>query len=105
MFHVSIAGTHVPARKMQRQISRNYYWRGYFVDLVRYVRDCEVCAEEESHKQTRLTSVLSQYNKENVPPEQAGVLDRLAKVWKKVRYRNTFQPQIINQFKSLTLQH
>ncbi|CAG0887184.1 unnamed protein product, partial [Darwinula stevensoni] len=81
------SSTHVPARKMQRQISRNYYWRGYFVDLVRYVRDCEVCAEEESHKRTRLASVLSQYNKENVPPEQTGVLDRLAKVWKKIEVR------------------
>jgi hypothetical protein len=89
VFVLFFIGVHLGLRKMYMAINQFYFWKGLYIDIAHFVRECEQCSEAaelqpvgfEQHQR------LEETEDGNVSRENKNTgSGNASKVWQKVRY-------------------
>lgn len=59
LYHNTLLGAHVGRDKMQRTISKFYYWNNMMQDIRKYVKKCEICEKTKFTTSTRTPMEVS----------------------------------------------
>jgi len=89
LFVLFLIGVHLGLRKMYMAINQFYFWKGLYIDIAHFVRECEQCSETaelqpdgfEQHQR------LEEAEGGNSSDENKNTRNgNASKVWQKVRY-------------------
>ena len=90
---INFAGVHFGLKKMYILINRSFFWKGLYVDVANFVKQCEHCIQ---YSNTQAVGNGKYEQSEDIKMAESNskntAVRNSSKVWQKVRLRNTVSP-------------
>ncbi|KAF4519095.1 hypothetical protein B566_EDAN001687 [Ephemera danica] len=90
-------GVHLGVQKMHAQLKKEYFWRGMYVDITKFVRECKQCIDADlpvasikllAYKRKKSCQETdSDYEDTDENPQERSPTDKNPTAWKKVELR------------------